>query len=935
MIRLNINILLRLLVATLLLAVAAALSGCGGSSGGDDPGTGGNGDGSGSGNGNGNGSDDDDDVVELEFSVGGSLSGLAQGSVELILNDDEILALSEDGSFSFDTQIDDGNSFAVAVNSQPDGQYCALENESGTVESADADNILVTCSDLSVTQGRAEPRNQAVLVSWNSVDSTDYNLVWSTDPEMDPENYSAYEGSGAANDIGSPFLVEGLTNDQQYYFALESGGAGFGPLFGTRPMAPVSDMSARALMFDSDDNLFFGGSMTGAARMSGGFVALDRETLTPLPTAMVAGRVNDMVEDGNGGYFLGGQFKYIDGEPQKFLARIDENGQLDTDWQVDVDGYAVFGLLRDGDRLYVRGGVNGLNGVSVDGAAKLNLQGDVLAWDLEHVIWINHWALHEGELYIAGRLEITEGQEERGVARFDENGKFLNWIARFDEDGQVFSMSIDEAGAVYMAGSFNEVNGESRDGFARADANGDLSDLTLDHGFLRPNSMLVTDDRIYVGEGHNPNPSEYLKAFERETGEVLAWPESQPGYGNLGWTTIVHSIHKVDGRILVGGQFAFVGSEFRNGSALFSEDGALLDGPDYRLPRGGQSVIPEEDRLLFGLTYPVWDRQDPWSFGVVDSEGQFRDWGLGVSGTVEAFAEAHDHIYVGFRGQRTGESIRVDGVARFDPDTGEFDLSWQPDLEVSDTSPLDFTVVYALHRLGDALIVRGSFQSVNGSDRAGFAALDSTATLLPHFPEPQNGGIRSMSGTDEVLYMGGDFDGFGEESRDYLAAVDADGNVTDWAPTLDGSVRYVDYHNGIVYVAGDFENANETPRNGFAAFDTNGDLQPWNPGLEKGDAGQMLSATSMGVFVSGSFDEVDGVPRNGYALLDGVSGNLIPEFVIDDHENNGLLYLRSAEERSDGVVCFGTGNRNGRLRYYEGQGRNGMFCIDQDMSLYW
>ncbi|MDQ2070233.1 hypothetical protein [Natronospira bacteriovora] len=923
--------LLRLLAALILsLAVAVILPACGGSSSSDDSDAGENGDDDD--NGDDNGDDDDDDDG---FAVGGNLSGLSGGTLELLLNDDDLLALSDNGAFSFETTLDDGDSYEVTVDSHPDGQQCQIDNASGVIDGEDVDDVEVSCSAEAVAHAWAEPRNQAVEVDWDAAGGASYSLVWSTDPDMDPENYSAHDGSGSASDIEPPYRVEELDNDQRYYFALEEDGAGFGPVFGSRPMAPVTDMWARAVMFDQDDNLFFGGSMTAGARMSGGFVALEREHYTPLPTAKVGGRVRAMVSDGEDGYFLAGDFDYIDGEERQMLARVDEDGRLDSDWQVDIDGWMVSELLFHDDRLYVRGSFTAINGANVDGIAKLNRQGDVLAWELDHDASINRMTMHDGEIYAVTTLEMTAGDEEEGVARFADDGSFLGWVAQIDPDETISHMTVAEDGAVYMAGNFTEVDGEPRDGFARIDENGDLSALMIDHGFNWVGALLVTDDAIYLGESPFPSLSTPLKAFDRDTGDELNWPEAQPNYGNLGWSVGVSNIQEIDGNILVTGLFRYIGGERQKNYALFSPEGTLLDGPELRLPRGASRVIVEDDRLLFATTGTVWDLQDPRGIGTLDMAGEFRDWGPGMGSTVTAFAETHDYIYVGSLGERTAEGIRVDGVARFDRLTGAFDLGWQPDLELEDGSSLPNPRVTRLHALGDAIVMGGSFAEVNGTNRNGFVALDAGGNVLADFPDPEGGSIGTMDGSDDVLYVGGDFDTLDGQSRDYIAAIDADGNVTSWSPELDGSVRHISYHDGIIYVAGNFDTANSTPRDGFAAFNTDGVLQPWNPSSDL-DAQFGLGATSLGVFIAGDFLEVDGQERDGIALVDKDSGAVNEDFELLAGPGANLVPVADVAERSDGVVCMVVSNWVGQTAdYYDGQTRQGLICIDQDLSLYW
>lgn len=78
------------------------------------------------------------------FSIGGSVTGLVAGeSVVLQNNNGDDKTVSANGSFSFDTEVP--GAYDVSVLTDPTGQTCTVENESGTA-TEDVTNVVVTCS---------------------------------------------------------------------------------------------------------------------------------------------------------------------------------------------------------------------------------------------------------------------------------------------------------------------------------------------------------------------------------------------------------------------------------------------------------------------------------------------------------------------------------------------------------------------------------------------------------------------------------------------------------------------------------------------------------------------------------------------------------------------------------------------------------------------
>jgi hypothetical protein len=80
------------------------------------------------------------------YNIGGSVSGLSQAGLVLTDNGGNPLAVSSgSSSFTFSSQIAYGNSYAVAVGTQPTGQTCTVGSASGTV-TATVSSVTVSCT---------------------------------------------------------------------------------------------------------------------------------------------------------------------------------------------------------------------------------------------------------------------------------------------------------------------------------------------------------------------------------------------------------------------------------------------------------------------------------------------------------------------------------------------------------------------------------------------------------------------------------------------------------------------------------------------------------------------------------------------------------------------------------------------------------------------
>jgi hypothetical protein len=98
----------------------------------------------------------DYDGVEIDclnlYSVGGNVSGLTGDGLVLRNNGGDQLPITADGPFTFPTPLTAGSTFAVAVQTQPEGQVCTLAGNTGTLTENYA-GVAVSCVEQSFTIG--------------------------------------------------------------------------------------------------------------------------------------------------------------------------------------------------------------------------------------------------------------------------------------------------------------------------------------------------------------------------------------------------------------------------------------------------------------------------------------------------------------------------------------------------------------------------------------------------------------------------------------------------------------------------------------------------------------------------------------------------------------------------------------------------------------
>ena len=87
------------------------------------------------------------------FPLGGSISGLTSGGLQLTDGTDTLTVPSGATSFSFPTAVAFGSAYAVTVLTQPAGDTCTVASGTGTMPASAVTSVAVTCSPITYTVG--------------------------------------------------------------------------------------------------------------------------------------------------------------------------------------------------------------------------------------------------------------------------------------------------------------------------------------------------------------------------------------------------------------------------------------------------------------------------------------------------------------------------------------------------------------------------------------------------------------------------------------------------------------------------------------------------------------------------------------------------------------------------------------------------------------
>ena len=429
-------------------------------------------------------------------------------------------------------------------------------------------------------------------------------------------------------------------------------------------------------------------------------------------------------------------------------------------------------------------------------------------------------------------------------------------------------------GALLLGGSFSRVNGLLRNNLAKVAADGTVDPLWNPDIDGEVQTLLVDGDWLYVGgefEGAGAAPVANLARVSL-TGAGDADPAWTPAPDGM-----VYALARSGSHLVIGGGFqlvrgleqAFLARVDPHGGGEVDETWRPAVEPNSDADFFGDVIFDIESdsshvyvsgnfAQIDGTSVPACVRftnatgavDVGWVHGYeesgLDGNGMLLEAGAvyvhmrsnftnapGVvklrksdAGTVwentelggNDFALFSNHLYVAGFNSVGGLPIDPDsfqvGLARFDPATGEPDVTWVPDVP-----PFTFARTLAVGPEGVVVGGRYSEDGVSpfiGTRRlsVGSASTDLGFTANCYSP----GEARAISRQpDGRIIVGGDFLLANGQRRRNLLRLNADGTIDQsWRPETDGAVNFCELSEGNVFVVGEFGVVNGTARGGFA-----------------------------------------------------------------------------------------------------------------------
>lgn len=552
---------------------------------------------------------------------------------------------------------------------------------------------------------------------------------------------------------------------------------------------------------------------------TGNGVPVDAVTGVKAPsTAVVNGPVYAAVADGQGGWYIGGDFTRVGGQYRRDAAQIDASGQL-TRWNPKPDA-AVRAIAVNGSQV-VLGGDFAQLGATPGSASRI------------------------------GSVDLDKGELTPGFAA-SANATVRALVA--------------SAGGVYAGGDFTSVDGASRSGLVRLTSSGAIDPAFTGRTSGAVRALAVSPDAstLYAGgdltaasSAGGSSSRSRLAAFNAQTGAVQPWaPAANASVNAL-------ATDPASGAVYAGGSFTSIGGATRGYLAAVSPAGsvqafdAALSGCNTphvtKYARSNPPCTPEVDalavdggQLFVGGRFArsaSTVRHDAAAFSLAG--GSLTGWNPVASDRPLTLAPSGGAVFLGGELTSVGGLVRQ-GVAALDATTGQGDPSFVAN---ADNMVLDIQPTAD----GSKLYLAGAFQTLNGADRKNLALVDAASGAVDlQFKVNANNDILSLGLAGGALYATGQFTKINKVARSHAVKLNPATGAVDPVFRADtvgpkGPLRaggmvqsmVVSPDGSKVYLAGPFQTVNGTNRPGGIAVvnGTTGALLPNQLGGVQGCGG--------------------------------------------------------------------------------------------------
>ena len=461
------------------------------------------------------------------------------------------------------------------------------------------------------------------------------------------------------------------------------------------------------------------------------------------------GLIKTIAVQSNNKVIIAGEFSNYNGTPINKIARLNEDGSLDTDFNPGVganNGISKVIIQPDG-KLLLAGSFTTYNDAPVHGIIRLNVNGEVddafapaITDSLSLIYQIGLQA--DGKIIVAGKVRNYTGGMANTieVIRLNKGGcrdhSFKSCQVNVgDTYTRINSVCIENNGNILLAGTINDFGNiiRYRGLMLRVSPEGEILNQKTTFWI---NALAVLKDGKIVADGFDyvewsTIKRRVVRMHEDLTVDATFLLTDKKMYADPYESQIQTLSVQLDGKIIIGGNFSEINGLIANNIARLNTDGSFDHLFNQRTGANGTvlaTAVQSNGRTLIGGEFSRYNYQNAFNIARIKMDGELDpsfNTGSGTNGNVYTIAiQGNGKILIG--GEFTSyNGYKCSNIARLNPDG-----SYDPTFRYVTANGIVRKIL--IDRTGKILIA-GDFTAISGISKTAIARINERGLVDKKF----------------------------------------------------------------------------------------------------------------------------------------------------------------------------------------------------------
>jgi hypothetical protein len=594
------------------------------------------------------------------------------------------------------------------------------------------------------------------------------------------------------------------------------------------------------------NTIYYGGDFNSAGYPSGSSAIIDGSSgNSNISFPRVFGTVNVTLPDGNGGWYIGGNFTRIGNYAIKNLAHINPNNTVDLNFKPEPNA-TVLTLILNGSYLYAGGFFTTIKGLTNNYIVKLDkYNGDPIFWNAFCNNVVRTMALYTDKIIVGGDFSSIGGLTRNRLATIDTNFvQATTWDP--NPNAAVYKVFVNGT-KLYVGGDFTNIAAVAKSrgaGFTLPGFTVDPYDFGANnriHDFAFYNNVLYTAGTFTTIGGAARN---YLAGLNPLNALANSFNATADG--------IVQTVAIYNGAVLAGGDFSNIGGAARNRLASLIPTSGLvntwnpnvmgLKGTTYNL----LAISSSGSSICAGGTFWGVGSSVRNNVASIDATtGSLLPFDPNTNNIVRSITSDATYVYLGGDFTTLNSTITKNRIAQVNATTG-FPTGWNPNADASvNTMVINSGTLYA----------GGAFGNIGGGARSRIAGLSTTTGAANAYNPSANGNVNAFLISSDTLFVGGAFTTIGGQTRNRIAAYTMSNSaLTAFDPNSNNTVNALAKNGSKLYLGGLFTTVGTTNVSILAQFDliTNS-VTTLNTGITNSSGLNAVAVQDSSVYIGGGY----------------------------------------------------------------------------------